>query len=107
MKKNNQLKWYPIILITSFIILWEIGGRIGFISPLFFPKPSTIGQTISDVITSGEMVTALTATFKRLFTGWIIGSSFGLLLGLAMGWSKPLQSAIDPIIAALHPIPKI
>jgi NitT/TauT family transport system permease protein len=56
---------------------------------------------------SGEMAINLKATVMRLVTGFLIGGTAGLLLGLAMGWSQRLRQLIDPLIAAIHPIPKI
>ena len=107
MKEYTRLKWLSISLITLAFIYWEIGSRQGFISALFFPAPSTILETLFTTIKTGEILTALGATFSRLSVGLLIGGSCGLLLGLAMGWSRPLQVVIDPIISALHPIPKL
>jgi len=107
MKEYKRLKWMPLLLVLLVLIVWEVGVQFEFISALFFPKPSTIARTLVETISTGEMFTALKATFSRLFLGLLIGGGFGLILGLAMGWSKPLQVVVDPIIAALHPIPKI
>ena len=107
MKEYSNIKWLPVVLVISILILWEVGGRLGIISSLFFPRPSTIGRTLFEIIASGKIFEALAATFSRLFFGLLIGGSFGLLFGLAMGWFRPLQVVIDPIIFALHPIPKI
>jgi len=107
MNNKNYLKWVPLILVSLVLILWEAGVRLNIISALFFPKPSTIAQTLVHTIASGEMVSALAATFSRLFMGLLIGGGLGLIMGLTMGWSRPLQIVADPIIAALHPIPKI
>jgi NitT/TauT family transport system permease protein len=35
------------------------------------------------------------------------GITAGLLLGLAMGMSRRLRRVVDPIVAALHPIPRL
>jgi ABC-type nitrate/sulfonate/bicarbonate transport system permease component len=39
--------------------------------------------------------------------GLLIGAGVGVTLGLAMGTSRRLRRLVDPIIAALHPIPKL
>lgn len=39
--------------------------------------------------------------------GFFLGGISGLMLGLAMGWSRSLRMVIDPLIAAAHPVPKI
>ena len=49
----------------------------------------------------------LGATLSRLVGGLLIGGSAGLLLGWAMGASRPLRAALDPLVAALHPLPKL
>ena len=44
---------------------------------------------------------------SRMIPGLLLGAVPGLLLGLAMGWSRALRRALDPILMAIHPIPKI
>src|SRR5690606_6881689 len=43
----------------------------------------------------------------RLGAGVLIGGTAGLLLGWAMGASRPLRVAGEPLVAALHPLPKL
>jgi NitT/TauT family transport system permease protein len=47
------------------------------------------------------------ATLFRMVPGLLLGGIPGLLLGLAMGWSSALRRAVDPLLMAIHPIPKI
>lgn len=49
----------------------------------------------------------LSATLFRLMAGLLIGCSAGLLLGWVMGASRPVRVAFDPVVAALHPVPKL
>jgi ABC-type nitrate/sulfonate/bicarbonate transport system permease component len=99
--------WLPAIIIGLGLALWELLSRTGRLSALFFPAPSTIIASLIQMILNGKMVIHLRATIERLVIGFAIGGSAGLLLGLAMGWSPRLRQIIDPLIAAIHPIPKI
>jgi NitT/TauT family transport system permease protein len=56
---------------------------------------------------SGELFEEFSVTFKRVTLGFVYGGGIGLLLGLAMGWSSRLRTMLDPIVAALHPVPKL
>jgi len=104
----SQLEpWYPVIMVIGFLFLWEVLSRAGLISNLFFPPPSTIIQTLFQMIGEGEIWIHLLATLQRLVLGVLLGGLSGLLLGLAMGWSSRLRTVVDPIIAAIHPIPKL
>ncbi len=99
--------WLSTIFTVSVLMLWEWSSRAGYVSKLFFPAPSTILATLFQMIASGKLFPHIAATLLRLTTGFLIGALAGLILGLGMGWSQRLRMIIDPIIAALHPIPKI
>jgi NitT/TauT family transport system permease protein len=77
------------------------------ISALLFPAPSTILATIGRLSASGVLFEHTLASLNRLAMGVLIGGTSGTLLGLLMGWSRPLRILLDPFIAAAHPIPKI
>ena len=100
-------RWLLLFLLAVALLLWEAGVRAGLISALFFPAPSTIARSLLEMMASGELWIDLKATLSRLGLGLCIGGGLGLLLGLLMGWSRRLRSIVDPLVAALHPIPKI
>ena len=99
--------WLPAMIVGLGLALWELFSRTGRLSALFFPAPTTIVTTLVQMTLSGEMAINLGATVMRLAIGFAIGGTAGLLLGLAMGWSQRLRQIVDPLIAAIHPIPKI
>jgi ABC-type nitrate/sulfonate/bicarbonate transport system permease component len=99
--------WLPALVIGLGLALWELFSRTGRLSALFFPAPTIILASLIQMIMNGKMALHLGATVERLVIGFAIGGSAGLLLGLAMGWSSRLRQIIDPLIAAIHPIPKI
>jgi len=87
--------------------IWELAGARGLISSLFFPVPSAIFKKFIEMAYSGRLADHLEVTVLRLLVGMFFGGGIGLLLGLMMGWSNRLRSALDPLVALLHPIPKI
>ncbi len=99
--------WGTAIIIIAPLVIWEVLARSGKISSLFFPAPSVIFLTSIQLITSGKLSIHLGITLWRVFIGFFLGGISGLMLGLAMGWSRPLRMVIDPLIAAAHPVPKI
>lgn len=87
--------------------MWEAAARAGWISQLFFPPPSLILLVLGRLALTGKLWPALAITLYRLAAGVVLGASSGLLLGWLMGASRPLRVALDPIVAALHPLPKL
>jgi NitT/TauT family transport system permease protein len=89
------------------LALWELAARVEMISPVFFPPPSRIVATLVVLAANGRLWPHLGATLGRVMLGSICGGGAGLLAGLAMGRSSRLRAALDPLVAAAHPVPKI
>jgi NitT/TauT family transport system permease protein len=99
--------WLPALIVAATLIAWEWAVRNGRLSALFFPAPSVVAMTIVRLLRSGVLVTHTRATLLRVVCGLVLGGVPGLLMGLAMGWWRPLREALDPLVAAVHPLPKI
>jgi len=100
-------RWIPAAVLGGVLLAWEVLARLGQLSPLFFPPPSIILLTLGEMALGGKLWPHLLATLERLGLGFVLGATAGLALGLGMGWSPRLRLIGDPLVAALHPIPKI
>ncbi len=89
------------------LALWEVAARAGWVTPIFFPPPSFIVQTLGRMAWNGQLWTDLGYTMGRLGAGLFLGAGSGLFLGWLMGASRPVRLALDPLVAALHPMPKL
>jgi NitT/TauT family transport system permease protein len=89
------------------LVVWEFLVRAGFKTGLFLPAPSRIGSSLAGMITDGTLAIHVPLTIIRIIGGLMGGAIVGVLLGLAMGLSTRLRRLIDPIVAALHPIPRL
>jgi ABC-type nitrate/sulfonate/bicarbonate transport system permease component len=92
----------PILL----VVLWEVAAHFKWIDVRFFPPPSSIVHQVGVLIASGELLANTLASLRRLALGMLLGGVPALFLGLAMGVSRPLRAAIDPLVSATYPIPK-
>ena len=100
-------RWLPAVIILCGLGLWDLAARAGWISALFFPPPSLIVITLARLALTGDFWVALGITLFRLAAGVFIGGGAGLLLGWIMGASRPMRVALEPLVAALHPLPKL
>ncbi len=109
MKKSriSSVTAVQLLIAAGFVGTWEILGRAGLVSSLFFPAPSVILRNLVDLFRTGELVVHLGATMSRMAGGFLMGGILGVMIGLPMGWSPRLQGFLDPFVAALHPVPKI
>lgn len=96
-----------LLVFVLLIGVWEIGARMGWISPLVLPAPSEAWGAFVDLARSGDLVRHLEASLSRLVQGWVYGTALGLALGFAAGLFSVARAGIAPLTAAFFPIPKI
>ena len=97
----------PLMIFGVGLGCWEWGARSGRIAMLYFPAPSIIATTLAKLTRDGTLMESIAATLSRVFSGVLLGGAPGLALGITMGWSRRVRSALDPFIAAAHPVPKV
>ena len=86
---------------------WQLGSRLGWISPVLLPSPAEVGRALWGMAASGELARHLAASLQRLLAGWSLGTLAGLAAGFSLGLFSLARSAGMPLVAALFPIPKI
>ena len=89
------------------LVLWQALLMLGVGDRRFVPAPSDIAVRFWQVTASGELAVHVGVTLWRAFAGFLIGSLPAIAVGLLMAMFRPVRIVIDPLIAALFPIPKI
>lgn len=91
----------------TLLLLWELLARFQIIDIRLFSSPSSIIQTFFPLLFSGELLYNTAISVQRVILGFLAGSIPGILIGMSMGLSPLVRSAIEPMIAATYPIPKL
>jgi NitT/TauT family transport system permease protein len=91
----------------AILAVLELLVQSGAERSLFLPAPSTVAVSLGRMLADGSLGMHLVATLSRIALGLLLGAGSGVVLGLAMGTSKRLRRVIDPLVAAVHPIPRL
>lgn len=94
---------FPVVL----LLIWEIAAWTGAINVSFFPAPSSIVVAGISQAQTAQFWGDLAISLERIAIGLAMGAVPGIIVGLAMGLFEPVQKALNPLMAALFPIPKI
>ena len=89
------------------LIALEALVRSGVDTGLFLPAPSLVLTSLGEMITSGNLPRNLASTLARIAGGLFFGVTTGVILGLLAGTSQRMRRIVDPVVAALHPIPRL
>jgi NitT/TauT family transport system permease protein len=107
LSQQNKERLLSIFSPVLLLILWEVLVQVGALDKRFFPAPSSIVGTFTNLITSGELWKHLTASLSRIAIGFALGAIPALILGITMGLFRWVRAFLSPMVAALYPIPKI
>jgi NitT/TauT family transport system permease protein len=101
---------HPVVralALAGLLVLWELVTRTGWVPPLFLPSPLSVIQAGAAMVGSGELLTHVLASLRRIVLGFGLGAFGGVSVGLAVGLSSLAEAVGNPLIAATFPIPKI
>jgi ABC-type nitrate/sulfonate/bicarbonate transport system permease component len=106
MSLSNRDRLISIASPIALLLIWEILVRVGFLDARFFPAPSSVFETLVQLVEDGSLWANTWATLQRLFWGFFLGGIPGLLLGIGMGLNRTLRAIVDPLISTTYPVPK-
>lgn len=100
-------RWGALGIVVLVAVLWELAVRTHVASGMFLPAPSEILRELALGLWGGTLLASLRATAFRVLSGLLIGGVAGALFGLLMGASRRLSRLLNPLVAGVHPIPKL
>jgi sulfonate transport system permease protein len=104
-RMNVRTKAIGLIVPVLLLIVWEVVTQKELFSSLLLIPPQIVTQTFKELIGNGELADHLLVSFARVFAGFILGSSAGILLGSALGLSKTVEEFVGPTFHAVRQVP--
>ncbi|MBJ9595646.1 ABC transporter permease [Burkholderia seminalis] len=103
----KRLAWQlaPWVLPALLFVLWTVGSARGWIAPQILPPPERVYESLSDLVTSGDLARHTLISLQRVLVGFAAGTLLGLSIGVALGLSRTLEAYVLPSFNALVQIP--
>jgi NitT/TauT family transport system permease protein len=95
-----------LLVILALFVLWEIAGHT-VLDPDFLSPPSAILHALPRILSDAGVQKALLATFYELIVAFVLAVFFGLIIGLAVGLSRPTLRITMPLILLIYSIPQV
>ena len=112
--KNKNLQAFALFIssLAVFLIIWEIGSRLGIFSKLMPPASQTIvafwGWISNPFYDYGPNDKGigwhLLVSLRRVVIGFTVGSLIAIPLGIAVGLSEVISKAVDPYVQLFKPV---
>lgn len=97
-----RLLWRPAAFIALLLLLWQIGIR--YQPSHLLPGPWGVVGGIADLVRHGLLLKYVVASLFRVTWGFALAVVLAIPLGLAIGWYRRAEMAINPILQILRPI---
>lgn len=97
----------PWALPVALLLAWEVTARVGWLSSRVLPEPLAVAQAFWTLAVSGELWTHLKTSLWRAASGFAIGASAGLALGLLTGTWRHAETLLDTTLQMVRNIPAL
>jgi len=95
--------WLPVAIVVG---LWELAsGRV--VGRTVLPPPSDVFVVVWELFASGSILPHLGVSLLRVVIGLALSIVIGVLLGIGMARSQPVEDVFEVFLALLYPIPKV
>jgi NitT/TauT family transport system permease protein len=92
------------MVLAAILILWELVCRAFHVSDFIFPSPSAILLSLRQY--AGPISGHALQTFWTTMAGFAIGVGVGLVIGVIVGSSRLMYTALYPLMVGFNSIPK-
>lgn len=106
-KYKIKVLFTQIIVISIFLLLWELGARYGMINSFIFSAPSKIASTLLSLMISGELFLHVGVTIWEVVISFLLGIMIAFFISVIMYMNKFLADVMDPFLTMLNSLPKV
>lgn len=103
----RQFVWGPVAFGFWLLVIWESASRIGLVSDLALPAPSSIAVAWLDLLSKEYYWSALRVTILETLLGFGVGVAIGVSLGLAIASVRLIHQALLPVVVGFEQLPRV
>ncbi|RWI16791.1 ABC transporter permease [Mesorhizobium sp.] len=88
--------------IVIFLLIWEMAPRLDLINRTFLPPFLEVIVKGAEYAWAGELLPQILVSVGRAAGGFALGVATAIPLGLLLGWYRPLESYLNPLLQLLR-----
>ncbi len=91
-------------ILVPFGLWWGLAST-GWINPQFLPSPVDVVKALRELWHEGVLLKDISASFFRVFAGFILSAILAVPLGIAMGAFASIRALFEPIVGVVRYMP--
>lgn len=106
-KEKKVVITLQLLIISSFLVIWEILSNNNIINSFLFSSPSKVIKTIYSLICRQELFSHIGITLFEVVISFTITSILSFLIAILMWSNKRFSKVIEPYLTILNALPKV
>lgn len=105
LESSLSAAWRPVAALIALVLLWWLLNAAHVMKSYLLPSPETTAQAIAN---NGHYLWSNTlATAYETVAAFAVSIVFGVLAGVLMVYSKPIEKTLYPLLVFAQVVPKI
>ena len=100
-----------VVTVVSLIAIWFLVTNMGWVKPLFLPRPQAVFEQFYEYLTGRANDKPLwqhfAASMFRVFSAFALACVTAIPVGIAMGMSRVARGIFDPPLEFYRPLPPL
>ena len=106
-KEKRIIIFFQVIILISFIGLWQILASANLINNFVFSSPEKVLNTIIKLYKSNNLISHIWVTMYETLISFIVATILGTMIATILWWNKRLSKILDPYLTILNSLPKV
>ncbi|PKL68207.1 MAG: ABC transporter permease [Methanomicrobiales archaeon HGW-Methanomicrobiales-1] len=105
--KNGKDWRLGVVAILLAIVAWQFIAAVIINYPFILPAPTDVFAAFVSLLQGGDIFLDIEASLVHFAIGMGLALLVGIPIGILIGWSRRVESFLDPLIELLRPIPPL
>ena len=105
-KQQRIVKISRILILLSFLFLWEFSANVGWIDSFIFSSPSKIALCFWGMVLDKSIFLHIGVTLYETIISFVLVIIVSIFIAVCLWFSKKLSEILDPYLVVLNSLPK-
>ena len=105
-KKTKRIRFFQILIIISFIALWEVTTYFDIVDPFIFSSPSRVIKTVINMTADGSIFYHTGITLAETLFSFAVVVLFSIIIAILLWWNDSIAKVLEPYLVVLNSLPK-
>lgn len=105
-KHRRIVRISRVLILLSFLFIWEFTANIGIIDSFIFSSPSKIALCFWGMLLDHSIFLHTGITLYETILSFLFVTAIGILVAVALWFSPKLSEILDPYLVVLNSLPK-